>query len=299
MPASSPPRPPVVLDTDIGSDVDDLLALVMLALAPEVRLLGVTTVYGDTVLRARIVRDVCAALGRPEIAIAPGAQATLAGRPVWWAGHEGQGIPRLEEIALGSAEEAGGYLRRVARAHAGDLELFAIGPLTNIAAVIETDAGFARAVRHLFIMGGLFWREATEHNIRCDPEAADIVFRSGIPITACGLDVTTRFTVGEREARAIGRAHGALGPVLEDQIRRCWAVQGRAQNTPHDPVAILMALEPEHFTFASCHVRVGLGETDLGRTSIARCGDGTVRVARDVDLAAARARLLQRLTGQS
>ena len=289
---------PAVLDTDIGSDVDDILALVMLALAPEVRLLGVTTVYGDTALRARMVRYVCDALGRQDVVVAPGARETLANRPVWWAGHEGEGIPELDQIAQRSEEEAGSYLRRMAREHAGQLELFAIGPLTNIAAVIQADAGFARAVRRLSMMGGAFWREGAEHNIRCDPEAADVVFRSGIPITVCGLDVTTRFTMGEHEARTIGQAHGALGPVLEGQIRAYWAFQGKQENTPHDPAAVLMALEPELFTFRTCDVRVGLGDDDLGQTAISRRGRGAVQIASDVDVTAASARLLGRLTGE-
>ena len=290
---------PVVLDTDIGTDVDDILALVVLALAPEVRLLGVTTVYGDTLLRARMVRYVCDALGRADVVVAPGARQTLTNRPVWWPGHEGRGIPRLDDVVLGNHEEAADYLRRVTRDHAGEIELFAIGPLTNVAAAIRADGRFTRSVRHCFIMGGAFWRDAVEHNIRCDPEAAEIVFRSGIPISVCGLDVTTRFAIGELEARAIGQAHGALGPLLEDQIRRYWAFQGKAENVPHDPVAVLMALEPELFTFQARDVRIGLGEDDLGRTIVNHRGRGAVRIASDVDVAVAHERLLERLTARN
>src|SRR3954447_11669552 len=91
--AESDMRRPVLLDTDIGTDVDDLLALALLVGAPEVQLIGVTTVYGDTVLRARMTRLVLDQMERRAVPIGIGARETLTGRPVWWAGHEGQGIP--------------------------------------------------------------------------------------------------------------------------------------------------------------------------------------------------------------
>ena len=91
-------RRPVVLDTDIGSDVDDILALVLLARSPELRLVGVTTVYGDTTLRARMTRHVLDLLQLSDVPIGIGARETLTGRPVWWAGHEGAGIPDLARV---------------------------------------------------------------------------------------------------------------------------------------------------------------------------------------------------------
>src|SRR5215218_2873080 len=187
----STPRP-VILDTDIGTDVDDVLVLVMLARAAELQLIGVTTVYGDTSLRARMVRLVLDQMGRSDIPIGVGARETLTGRPVWWAGHEGQGLPELDGIQINVDHTAAMVLRRAAAEHRGRLELFAIGPLTNVAEAISADEDFAASLHHLYIMGGAFWLEQAEHNIKCDPEAADIVFRSGIPMTVCGLDVTKR-----------------------------------------------------------------------------------------------------------
>ena len=288
------PRP-AVLDTDIGTDVDDVLALALLLRAPEVDLVGVTTVYGDTTLRARMARAVCDRLGRADVVIAAGARQTLTNRPVWWPGHEGQGIPDLDRVPIDDRLDAGAYLRHVAQEHAGKLDLFAIGPLTNVAAAIAADRSFASALNHLYVMGGAFWREEAEHNIACDPEAADVVFRSGIPLSACGLDVTNRVWLREPEARAIGRAPGELGAILEDQIRRWWSFTGMTQNTPHDPLAVLMAIRPDLFWFEGCDVRVGLGDTDLGRTWTSGCGRGQVRIAADVDAAAATAELVRRL----
>jgi len=290
-------RRPAVLDTDIGSDVDDILALALLAAAPEVDLVGVTTVYGDTVLRARMARWVCDRLGRDDVRVVAGARETLANRPVWWTGHEGEGIPNLERVAIDEREPGVDYLLRVAREHAGSLDLFAIGPLTNVAAAIRADPGFAGSLRHLYVMGGAFWMEQPEHNVRCDPEAAAVVFRAGIPISVAGLDVTTRVWLREEEVRAIGRAHGELGAALEAQVRRWWSFVGKTENNPHDPLAALMALRPDLFRFERCDVRVGLGEEDLARTFPETCGAGAARLATAVDAAAAEREIVRRLTG--
>src|ERR671912_2051830 len=213
-------RRPALLDTDIGSDVDDLLALTLLVGSPEMQLIGVTTVYGDTVLRARMTRLVLDQLETGSVPIGIGARETLTGRPVWWAGHEGQGIPGLDRVQIDEGTTAAALLHQAVTEHRGRLELFAIGPLTNVAEVISADDSFATSLRHLYIMGGAFWLEQAEHNIKSDPEAAAIVFRSVIPITICGLDVTQRVLLREADLSQIREADGGIGSVLEDQVRR-------------------------------------------------------------------------------
>jgi purine nucleosidase len=290
-------RRPAILDTDIGTDVDDILALVLLARASELQLVGVTTVYGDTVLRARMTRHVLDQMGRSDVPIGIGATETLTGRPVWWAGHEGQGIPDLDRVRVDEENTATNLLRWAAREHRGQLDLFAIGPLTNVAAAIVADDSFAASLHHLYIMGGAFWMERPEHNIKCDPEAADIVFRSGIPMTACGLDVTERVWLRETDMSQIRGAGDGIGSLLEDQVRRWWAFRGANENNPHDPLAILPAIRPELFRFEQCEVRVELDDAAPGRTRLARCGEGSVQIAADVEVEAAEHELMRRLIG--
>ena len=117
---------PVILDTDIGSDVDDILALVMVAKAAELDLVGITTVYGDTMLRAKIARATCLMLERSDIDIIPGAPKPISGRQVYWAGHEGEGIPDLETISINYAMKAEAYLVEKASALAGEIEILAM-----------------------------------------------------------------------------------------------------------------------------------------------------------------------------
>jgi purine nucleosidase len=291
-------RRPAILDTDIGTDVDDILALVLLARAAELRLIGVTTVYGDTSLRARMTRLVLDRLDCTHVPIGVGARETLTGWPVWWAGHEVQGLPGLEGVQINEDETAAAMLRRAAAEHRGRLELFAIGPLTNVAEAISGDENFAASLHHLYIMGGAFWMEQAEHNIKSDPEAADVVFRSGIQMTVCGLDVAKRVWLREPDIVRIREEAGDIGPILEDQVRRWWAFIGANENNPHDPLAILPAMRPEVFRFAQCEVHVELDGVDPGRTQLDRCGTGTVRIAADVDVEAAEQEIVRRLVGR-
>ena len=290
-------RRPVLVDTDIGTDVDDILALVLLARARELELVGVTTVYGDTTLRARMVRWVLDQLGLPDVPIGIGATETLTRRPVFWAGHEGAGIPDLDRIAIDESLTAAELLRRAAAETVGELDLFAIGPLTNVALAMQADAGFAGSLHHLYLMGGAFWMEQAEHNIKCDPEAAEIVFRSGIPMTICGLDVTLRAMLREADMPRLRAAKDGVGPLLEDQVRRWWTFIKSNENHLHDPLAILPAIRPELFRFEQCDVTVDVGGAESGRTRVSNCGEGAVKIAAEIDADAAEEEIVRRLVG--
>ena len=220
------PRP-VILDTDIGSDVDDILALVLLARAAEVQLIGVTTVYGDTSLRARMTRLVLDQMGLTDVPIGVGARETLTGGRSGGQGTRVRAFPGSIGCRSMRASPRRTCFTGPRPEHQGRLDLFAIGPLTNVAEAISADDSFATSLRHLYIMGGAFWMEQAEHNIKCDPEAADIVFRSGIPMTVCGLDVTKRVWLREPDMVSGprgGRRHrldaGGSGPALVGVHRR-------------------------------------------------------------------------------
>ena len=286
---------PAVLDTDIGTDVDDLLALTLLARAPEVRLIGITTVYGDTLLRARIARWTCDRLDRADVAVVPGLGETLTGRDIWWPGHEGVGLADLESVSISGDLAAVDYLCQTARDHAGELDLFAIGPLTNIAAALAADDSFARNLHHLYIMGGAFWPERAEHNFVCDPEAADLVMRSGIPMSVCGLDVTTQVWLRESDLAALAGSSHPLGAVLADQVRRWWTASEQTQGNPHDALATLMPIRPDLFQYARCDVAVETVGPQIGRVALAACGQGAVGIAASVDAAQAEQEILRRL----
>lgn len=269
----------VILDTDIGTDVDDLMALALILGTPGIDLLAVTTVYGDTTLRARMTKRIAEIAGA-SIPVHAGLADTLSGREVWWAGHEGrlyEGLDRHEP----DGSDAVSVLVDTVCAAPGTVDVIAIGPLTNIAAAIRRDDRFAGAVRHLWIMGGSFSDAEPEHNLRSDAEAAEVVFAAGIPITVSGLDVTRRIEMG-RDALARISASGPLGRAIEAEIVQWWEFWKTEWNVPHDPVTVLTMTAPALFTSTTGTVEILRGGDNEGISRFHE-GDGHVRVVTGLD----------------
>jgi purine nucleosidase len=292
----------VILDTDIGSDVDDALALGVLLGSPEVELVGVTTVYGDTALRARLAARLARLAGR-EITAVAGQRTPLSGREVWWAGHEGGAFDDLADEPI-TGDDGVGYLVDTVLAAPGAIDLVAIGPLTNVAAAIRADERFAGALRHLYVMGGRFdpapsadrsvpggaGRPGAEHNFRSDATAARLVYAAGIRSTTTGLDVTTTVRLGPAAVDRIAGA-GALGAALRSEIEQWWRFRGERGNVPHDPLTVLTMLVPDLFGYASGAVSVD-GESGV---STFVSGPGPARVATAVDAAGAAVAVVDRI----
>lgn len=140
--------------------------------------------------------------------------------------------------------------------------------------------------------------ERPEHNIRCDPEAAKVVFESGIPITAIGLDLTLRLLLEEDEVRVIGEAEAA-GPMLEDQIRRYWVYKQIKGNHPHDPLAALAMVRPDLFVFQAWDVVVTNEGRSEGLTRLADPKTGNVRIGFDVLARTAEREIVRRIAGKA
>jgi purine nucleosidase len=286
---------PVIFDTDIGTDVDDILALVLLAKAPELRLIGVTTVYGDTLLRAGIAQVTCNLLQRKEIAVVPGEAQTLAGRQIFWAGQEGYGMPGLDKVEISGSIGAVQYLIESSEHYGNRLEILATGPLTNIASAISKSPEALSRIKHLYLMGGAFWMDRYEHNIRCDPEAANIVFASGLPITAIGLDLTLRVRLDKRDVQKIAQTGGGLGPVLQDQILRWWELWQITENHPHDPLAALAMVRPDLFKFETWGVEIAAEGRREGLTRLVENQNSNIRIGFDVFARTAEREIVRRI----
>lgn len=269
-----------VLDTDIGTDVDDLLALSMIFGSPELHISGVTTVYGDVALRARIVAAAYNAAGLTPPPIAAGHAHTQSGRPVWWAGHEGSTIADLDAHAFDSGVSAIDLL-------ASNSTIAAIGPLTNAAAAIRLPG---HVVDRVVIMGGDFRRDVVEHNIQCDIDAARSLFASGIPVLAAGLEQTERVRLGAGELTRISAA-GPLGAMVAAEMTRFWAFAEQDYNVPHDPIAVLTLARPDLFEITSGTVTV----TREGRTTFDPDPAGVHAIVSDMDVDAVGAEITDRI----
>jgi len=271
----------IILDTDIGSDVDDALALALILGSPEATILGITTVYGDTLLRARLARRFGKLAGQ-EIPVHYGLEQPMSGREVWWPGHEGSLHDGLENEPV-EEEDAVRYLTRQVSERPGEIDVIAIGPLTNIAAALESDPAFAGNVRHLWIMGGGFGMDEAEHNFRSDDQAAKIVFESELNITVTGLEVTRKVEM-RKEQLALIAAAGPLGLALDADIRQWWAFWNEEWNVPHDPITVLTLLRPELFTFSNSGTVVISGEGEsAGQSTFIASPTGTTRLVATID----------------
>lgn len=278
------PHHRIILDTDIGSDVDDALALVQILGTPTLDLDGVTTVYGDTALRARIVRRY-AGLAGVELLAHPGVEEPLSGREVWWAGHEGTLHDQLDREPV-SDEPAVDFLVRHVLENPGAIDIVAIGPLTNLAAAIQSEPRFAAAVRGLWIMGGAFADGEPEHNFRSDTTAAQLVFDARIPTVVTGLEVTRQIEIRTDSVQRIAQA-GPVGTALYADIAQWWEYWNTQWNVPHDPVTVLTLTRPDLFAFsAPGTVSVEPDGEGAGRSIFTNDSAGWVRIATRADATA-------------
>lgn len=281
---------PVILDTDIGSDIDDAVCLAYLLRQPQCELLGVTTATGNVVQRAALAAEVCRAAGRDDVPIHAGAPGPLLFGP-------GQPhVPQYEAIAARphrsdfAPNTAIEFLRRTIRERPGEVTLLAIGPLTNIGLLFAADPEIPSLLKQLVLMCGVFTARngqgpsAREWNAFCDPIATAITYAARPPVfTSIGLEVTTRCTLPAEECRRrFAAAGGPLGVVAE--MAEVW-FRGRPAITFHDPLAGAVIFEPE-----LCRYQEGLVEIEYTSRSLAGltiwnpgAAEKPHRVAVDVD----------------
>ncbi|MBI4306889.1 MAG: nucleoside hydrolase, partial [Chloroflexi bacterium] len=210
----------LLLDTDIGSDIDDAVALGYLLAHPECDLLGITTVSGQPVVRAKLASVLCTAAGRPALPIFPGAGAPLSGPQRQPVAKQAAVLPRWPHRQDYPNSRAVGFLADTIRANPGEVTLLAIGPMTNVGALFSKHPDVPAKLSGLMLMSGRFGpkpadaRADWEWNVYCDPAAADVVYRTPVAShRSVGLDVTMQVRMEEQEVRRRFAAHPLLLPV--------------------------------------------------------------------------------------
>jgi purine nucleosidase/pyrimidine-specific ribonucleoside hydrolase len=277
----------VLLDTDIGDDIDDAWALAVCARHPNLRLAGVATVLRDTELRAAQARLLLEHVGLGEVPVAAGARDPLDRIVKITRNNQADVLSPEDEQRLRPGRTDGvRFLAERLEAHPG-ATLLPVGPLTNIARLIlEFPSAFACAGR-IVMMGGHMMpgRDEPEYNVTVDPRATQIVFACGTPITMIGLDVTLQCRLMAEDLQAIGAKGTALTRSLI-RMTELWQHEGRqpGDTSPlrvpivHDPLAALVAADPSFVTLARRRVL----PDDRGRC-IAVDGEPNVDVAVGVD----------------
>ena len=246
---------PIILDVDPGHD--DAVAIMLACGAPEIELLGVTTVAGNVPLEktTRNALRVLSLIGRPGVPVAAGAAAPLV-RPLRTAedihGESGLEGPEIPDASFGPVERSATEL--IADAVSGSPEpvtLVPVGPLTNVALFLREPPELKGRIARISLMGGSIGlgntTPAAEFNVYVDPEAAREVFNSGLPITMSGLDVTHKADAGpaQRERlRSLGRVGLVAAELLEFFAATYEGVFGFDAPPLHDAVAVAVVLEP-------------------------------------------------------
>jgi purine nucleosidase/pyrimidine-specific ribonucleoside hydrolase len=266
-------RIPLIHDCDPGHD--DAFAIMLAAAHPGIDLLAVTTVSGNGPIDKVTdnARRVCTLTGLLDTIVAEGASAPLAGHAS--AAQQIHGESALDGAALPepavplSPLPAVDQIRVLLEASPAPVTLVATGPLTNVALLLRDHPAAAERIEQISLMGGSStrgnWTPAAEFNIWADPEAADIVFRSDLPIRMVGLNVTHQALATSAVLDALRVQNTPLARTCVDLLvffadtyRTVFAMPDPPL---HDPLAVLAAVHPDWFEWKNCNVVVELDGT--------------------------------------
>ena len=272
------PPAKMILDTDIGDDIDDAFALALALRSPEIKVIGITTAWGDTALRARLVDRFLKETGTADIAVVAGvatkSKATFS-QSAW--AREGPAAPRHPDAVE--------YLLEQAREAPGEITLVTIGPLTNIAAAIERDAAGFRKFKQVVMMGGSIRKgygdlgygpdhgPDAEYNIYSDVSAAQKLFASGVPIFMMPLD-STQLLLDESKRTLLF----STGSKLTNALAALYFQWLRSTRTPtatlFDAMAVAYLVKPELCPAEPLHISVderGFTRPGAGTANASAC----------------------------
>lgn len=270
----------IIIDTDPG--VDDSMAILMAFQTPELDILGLTTIFGNVTTKdaTRNALILCETAGRSDVPVAEGSLEPLKG-----------GTPRICDFVHGSdgmgnlslpspkgkkdEKSAVEFLVDKVSEFPGEVSILALGPLTNLALAVKSDASFASKVKRIVVLGGSFFASgnvnpAAEANIYGDPEAADVVFTSGANIDVVGINITTQCTLTDEDLSDLRESKGRHAQFLSDMCKfyRDWHVKsdGLCGIFLHDPVSFVALVRPDLFTYKKGVVRVETQGICVGHT---------------------------------
>jgi purine nucleosidase len=283
----------IIIDTDPG--IDDAIAILMALAATSNKVLGLTTVGGNVPL-ARGTRNALAVLnaaGRADVPVHRGSSRPVSGRFGYsFAFHGNTGLPsRLPKPKAGpAAQRATDFLAQSLRASPGEVNLVALGPLTNLARLMQRHPGALELAGSVAIMGGAVNTPGNvtphaEFNFFSDPVAADMVMSSTIPVTLVDLGASRQAALNHKQVETL-RGGNALGQLairlLQDWFR---LDSGRKQFQFYDPLALAAAIDPQVVSGRPMTLRVvTIDQQRLGESLTVRMG-GNIVVAERVDSA--------------
>lgn len=281
----------IIVDTDIGTYYDDALAVLLACRSPELELLGVTTVYGDTNLRSRIARKVLNIAGRRDVPVCTGIGQPLRGEALMF-GFEGTGILEESDEDLPiSKEHAVNFLIRSIMENPKQVTVVTLGAVSNLAVAYRMEPRIKDNLKEVIIMAGVIVpivdqkgirrSPIEEYNFNNDTTAAQIVMGSGMPITLCPIDVTLKVPLTPEQ---LGRINASPDPVakLVSRILGAWPPQERiiylsvgipTEHTGlwlHDPLTVALAFDKSFCEITRLHIATEFAPTPIERDLIVR-----------------------------
>ena len=276
----------ILLDTDIGTDVDDAVCLAYLLSHPDCELMGITTVTGESEKRASLASVLCKAAGK-DIPIYPGAEYPMRGEQRQPVAQQSAVLPRWPHETTFPLNQAVDFLANTIRAYPGEVTLLTVGPLTNIGMLFSAYPDVADLLAGLVMMGGSFGdvpalKDRIEWNIAGDLIASTMAYKTSVRLhRSLGLNVTQQVMMEAGEARERFTTP-LLQPVLD--MGEIWFSQFYPSITFHDPLAAAVIFEPDLCSYQQGTVTIEEGDK-AGKT-IFQPGetDGPHQVAMTVDV---------------
>ena len=281
----------LIVDTDIGTYYDDAFAVLLAARSPEIDLLGVTTVYGDTDLRSKIARKVLDVAGRGDVPVSRGVGRPISGNALMF-GFEGQNIlDGTDEELHWIDESAPIFIIRQIMENPGEVTVVTLGAVTNLAIAYLMEPRIAQNVKEVIMMAGVIVpivdqkgvrrSPVEEYNFNNDPTAAQIVCSSDLPMTLVPIDVTLQIPLRNDQVETI---KGSDDPVarLVAGILDVWPPQERqiylAVGIPtehtglwlHDPLTVALAHDKSFCETTPLHISAEFAPTPIDRDLLER-----------------------------
>jgi inosine-uridine nucleoside N-ribohydrolase len=250
-PALAQQRMKILLDTDIGSDIDDAWALGLLIASPDVELVGVTITDGDTAARARLACKLLHVSGRNDVPVAVG-RPTPPPDQVDLQFTWGEDFTAKRPVSQSAAD----FVVDTLRARPGEVTLVAVGPLQNVADALRKEPKLGQLAKRVVLMSGSIAGNAwsptavAEWNVKRSIADAQLVYGTGLPLTIVPLDSTTYVTLTTEERERLMKHPAALTRALES-LYRLWIESPAQRMTLHDQMAVAETLRPGAF-FGRC-----------------------------------------------
>jgi inosine-uridine nucleoside N-ribohydrolase len=276
-PARAAEKVPVLIDTDIGSDIDDAFALALAVAAPEIDLVGVTTVGSAPDDRAWLVCRFLTQVGAKNVPVALGDAPPEKTQIDWQIQYRRHPAAIFNRTAKPVKESAHQLMAKLARQHDGKLVVVGLGPLTNVAKFIKEHPDEAKKVARFVLMAGSVGvgydgvpGPDVEWNVKCDIPAAKAVFASGLPLTVVPLDATYNVKLQKTAREKLFAAH----TMLTWQVQNLYELWDKDAPILFDPVAVAAVFSEKHLTMNDLRLEV----SDVGKT-LERKGKANARVA--------------------